>query len=150
MSSPAQHVLRPPSGAAAHASTTPMPETRPQPSGAQPSSTAPQIRSLDHFREDSALVVTELAADAATHAAPRTPDASEVRFGFRLNPTHPLVTVSDPDDRSPVHAPAAGSAVEEHGRGLRIVDALSEEWGWTPVPRAGKTVRARSSTRPPI
>jgi hypothetical protein len=72
-----------------------------------------------------------------------------VRLGFRLEPAHLLLTVSDPDDRAPVLAPGAGSGLEEHGRGLHIVDALSEAWGWTPTPPAGKTVWARLSTSPP-
>ncbi|MFC9132597.1 hypothetical protein ACFT4A_37975 [Streptomyces sp. NPDC057099] len=37
----------------------------------------------------------------------------------------------------PAHLP-------EHGRVLCVVDALSEEWGRTPRPPAGKTIRARS------
>ncbi|WP_143589937.1 ATP-binding protein, partial [Streptomyces africanus] len=77
------------------------------------------------------------------------PAAPEIRLGFLLDPTHLLVTVSDPDDHPPVYAPT-GSALAEHGRGLGIVDALSEEWGWTPCPPAGKTVWARLSTCPPL
>ncbi|MFI6376462.1 ATP-binding protein [Streptomyces sp. NPDC050546] len=195
MSSPAQHVLRPPSGAAAHASaatgtsrglppgphsltpyeatpygTTPMPVAMPGPSDALSASAALRVEcsregfararsftratlhswSLEHCCADTTLVITELTANAATHAAPGTSGAPEVRLGFRLDPTHLLVTVSDPDDHPPVHTPADGSSLEEHGRGLCIVDALSEEWGWTPRPPAGKTVWARLSTRPPI
>ncbi|MFC9682894.1 ATP-binding protein [Streptomyces sp. NPDC056948] len=140
MSSPAQHVLRPPSEAAAHASASGTSHGLPP---------GPHIWSLDHCCEDTTLVITELTANAATHAAPGTSSAPEVRLGFRLNPTHLLVTVSDPDDHPPVHAPA-GSPLEEHGRGLCIVDALSEEWGWTPCPPAGKTVRVRLSACPPL
>ncbi|MFF9803626.1 ATP-binding protein [Streptomyces coeruleorubidus] len=194
MSSAAQHVLRPPSEAAAHAgargtstgfpsgppTTTsyeamsygtppPMPETVPQPSGALTASAALRVEcsregfarvrsftrdtlhvwSLGHRYDDTTLVVTELAANAATHAAAGAPGAPEIRLGFLLDPTHLLVTVSDPDDHPPVYAPS-GSALEEHGRGLCLVDALSEEWGWTPCPPAGKTVWARLSTCPPI
>ncbi|TWF83330.1 anti-sigma regulatory factor (Ser/Thr protein kinase) [Streptomyces capillispiralis] len=106
--------------------------------------------SLGHHCDDAALVMTELAANAVTHAAPRCAGAPDVRLGFRLEPAHLLLTVSDPDDHAPVLAPGAGSDLEEHGRGLCIVDALSEAWGWTPTPPAGKTVWARLSTRPPI
>jgi anti-sigma regulatory factor (Ser/Thr protein kinase) len=110
------------------------------------------IWSLDHRYDDTTLVVTELAANAATHAAPESSGtgagAPRIRLGFVLDPTHLLVTVSDTDDRPPVCAPA-GVALEEHGRGLCIVDALSDSWGWTPTPPAGKTVWARLSTLPP-
>lgn len=106
--------------------------------------------SLDHRCDDATLVITELAANAATHAAPSTtevPGLPEIRLGFLLDPSHLLVTVHDLDDHPPVYAPN-GAALEEHGRGLCIVDALSEEWGWAPSPPAGKTVWARLSTRP--
>ncbi|MFH8499869.1 ATP-binding protein [Streptomyces coeruleorubidus] len=195
MSSAAQHVLRPPSEAAAHAGAPgtstgfppgppaaasyeatpygtppPVPEAVPQPSGALTASAALRVEcsregfarvrsftrdtlhvwSLGHRYDDTTLVVTELAANAATHAAPAgAPGAPEIRLGFLLDPTHLLVTVSDPDDHPPVYAPA-GFVLEEHGRGLCLVDALSEEWGWAPCPPAGKTVWARLSTCPPI
>lgn len=107
----------------------------------------PRVRSLGHRCDGAALVVT---ADAATHAAPRCAGAPVVRPGFRPGPAHPLLTVSDPDDHPPVHLPgAAGSAPEEHGRGLCIVDPLSEARGRIPAPSAGKTVRARLSPHPP-
>ncbi|MCT7354457.1 ATP-binding protein [Streptomyces sp. 15-116A] len=102
--------------------------------------------SLGHRCDDATLVISELAANAATHAAVWGAGASDVRLGLRLDPGHLLLTVSDPDDRPPVHTPA--STLEQHGRGLGIVDALSEAWGWTPTPPAGKTVWARLSTRP--
>ncbi|MFF7857209.1 ATP-binding protein [Streptomyces sp. NPDC007904] len=107
------------------------------------------VWSLGHRCDDATLVITELAANAATHAAPRCAGAPDVRLGFRLEPAHLLLTVSDPDDHPPVPVLRGGSALEEHGRGLRIVEALSEAWGWTPTPPAGKTVWARLSTRPP-
>ncbi|MGW0611431.1 ATP-binding protein [Streptomyces sp. NPDC002788] len=145
-----------------------MPETLPQFSGARSASATLRIEcsregfararsftrdtlhiwSLDHRCDDTTLVVTELAANAATHGAPEPSGATEaprIGLGLVLNPTHLLVTVSDSQDRPPVCAPA-GVALEEHGRGLCIVDALSEEWGWTPTPPAGKTVWARLST----
>ncbi|MYW50843.1 ATP-binding protein [Streptomyces sp. SID8376] len=106
--------------------------------------------SLQQCSDDAALVMTELAANAVTHAAARCPGEPDVRLGFRLEPAHLLLTVTDPDDRPPVRRPPGGDAdLEEHGRGLRIVDALSEAWGWFPAVPAGKTVWARLSTRPP-
>ncbi|OUC93320.1 ATP-binding protein [Streptomyces swartbergensis] len=154
-----------------YGASPPMPETMAQPSGALSASATLRVEcsgegftrvrsftrdtlrvwSLGHRYDDTTLVVTELAANAATHAAPAAgaPGAPEIRLGFVLDSTHLLVTVSDPDDHPPVYAPA-GSALEEHGRGLCLVAALSEEWGWTPCPPTGKTVWARLSTCPPI
>ncbi|GGW94585.1 ATPase [Streptomyces malachitofuscus] len=105
------------------------------------------VWSLGHRCDDATLVMTELAANAVTHAAPRCAGVPDVRLGFHREPAHLLLTVSDPDDHPPV--PAPGACLEEHGRGLHIVDALSEAWGWTPTAPAGKTVWARLSTRPP-
>ncbi|MFF9757304.1 ATP-binding protein [Streptomyces sp. NPDC014344] len=105
--------------------------------------------SLRQCSDDATLVMTELAANAVTHAASRCPGEPAVRLGFRLEPAHLLLTVSDPDDHPPVrHSPGGDAVLEEHGRGLRIVDALSEAWGWFPAVPAGKTVWARLSTRP--
>lgn len=109
------------------------------------------VRSLGHRCDDATLVMTELAANAVTHAAPGRAGTPDVRLGFRREPAHLLLTVSDPDDHPPVHPPGARPGLlEEHGRGLYIVDALSEAWGWAPAAPAGKTVWARLSTHPPI
>ncbi|MDQ0718424.1 anti-sigma regulatory factor (Ser/Thr protein kinase) [Streptomyces luteogriseus] len=144
-----------------------MPKTLPQFSGALSASAALRVEcgregfaqarsftrdtlhgwSLDHCCDDATLVITELAANAATHAARRSPGVPEIRLAFLLDPTHLLVSVADADDHPPVYAPT-GASLDEHGRGLCIVDALSEEWGWAPTPPAGKTVWARLSTRP--
>ncbi|MDG9720421.1 ATP-binding protein [Streptomyces sp. DH24] len=109
---------------------------------------------LDHCADDAVLVLTELASNAVAHAVPRALGGDQdVRLGLALGPTHLTLTVSDPADAPPVCRPPDGYALEEHGRGLCLVDALSDEWGWTPRPPAGKTVWARLSTRshlPPI
>ncbi|MGW2532485.1 ATP-binding protein [Streptomyces sp. NPDC001595] len=103
--------------------------------------------SLGHRTDDAALVVTELAANAVVHAVPRAAaDDSEVWLGLTRGTDHLTLTVSDPGDTPPVYAPHGAFAFAEHGRGLCIVDALSEEWGWIPRPPAGKTVWARLST----
>lgn len=105
--------------------------------------------SLDHRGDDAVLVITELISNAVTHAVPSaTAGAPEVRLGLALGPGALTLTVSDPGDNTPVFDPSDGSALREHGRGLCIVDALTEEWGWTPRPPAGKTVWATLSTRP--
>ncbi|WP_437032469.1 ATP-binding protein [Streptomyces sp. enrichment culture] len=105
--------------------------------------------SLDHRGDDAVLVITELISNAVTHAVPSAAAGPpEVRLGLALGPGGLTLTVSDPGDDAPVFNPSDGSALREHGRGLCIVDALAEEWGWTPRPPAGKTVWATLSTRP--
>ncbi|MCL7368952.1 ATP-binding protein [Streptomyces ardesiacus] len=104
--------------------------------------------SLDHCGDDAVLVVTELVSNAVKHAVPSAPaGAPEVRLGLALGRARLTLTVSDPGDNAPVFQPSDGCALREHGRGLGIVDALAEEWGWAPRPPAGKTVWATLSTR---
>ncbi|MGC0398187.1 anti-sigma regulatory factor (Ser/Thr protein kinase) [Streptomyces sp. SAI-126] len=107
--------------------------------------------SLGHCSDDATLVITELAANAVAHAVPRLAagGADEVWLGLSFDPAHLLVTVSDPGDEPPAYTPADVTALREHGRGLYIVDALAQEWGWTSRPPAGKTVWAKLSTTPP-
>jgi hypothetical protein len=51
-----------------------------------------------------------------------------------------MCAVLDPSDTAPVlRAPGRN---EEAGRGLQMVDALSDVWGWSPVTGRGKAVWA--------
>jgi anti-sigma regulatory factor (Ser/Thr protein kinase) len=103
---------------------------------------------LDHCSDDAATVVTELAANAVLHAAPHIlADEPDVWLGLTPEPDHLVCAVTDRSDSPPVRPGASGS-LEEHGRGLCIIDALSEEWGWTACSPEGKTVWARLSTCP--
>ncbi|MFD4613091.1 ATP-binding protein [Streptomyces sp. NPDC058451] len=106
--------------------------------------------SLDHCSDDAALVVTELAANAATHAVPYAPPGdTAVWLGLAVDAAQLIITVSDPCAGRPVRRTPAGFGLLEHGRGLRLVDALAEDWGWTPRPPAGKSVWVRLPTRSP-
>ncbi|MFI2410798.1 ATP-binding protein [Streptomyces sp. NPDC018947] len=105
--------------------------------------------SLDHHGDDAALVVTELAANAEAHVSATPTDGEpEIRLGLALEPGRLMLSVSDPGDGAPVPTPSDDRDLLEHGRGLRIVDALAEDWGWTPRTPTGKTVWATLSTRP--
>ncbi|WP_237518785.1 ATP-binding protein, partial [Streptomyces sp. SID5910] len=105
--------------------------------------------SLDDHGDDAVLVITELAANAVAHAVPTAAtDRPEIRLALSLHPGRLMLSVSDPGDDAPVRTSSDDCDLREHGRGLSIVDALAEEWGWTPRPPAGKTVWATLSTRP--
>jgi anti-sigma regulatory factor (Ser/Thr protein kinase) len=98
--------------------------------------------SLDHVSDDAVAVVAELAANAVTHAVPQAPDGeADVWLALCLEADHLMCAVTDPSDRPPVH-PRATDSLEENGRGLCIVEAVSEDWGWVRHPPAGKTVWA--------
>lgn len=88
--------------------------------------------------EDAALVVSELVANAICHARPTRSDdvGVEVRLvGGRLH-----VAVTDGGSET---VPELASAPDDSasGRGLFIVDSVSERWWWTPTGR-GCTVHA--------
>ncbi|GAA4895421.1 ATP-binding protein [Streptomyces coeruleoprunus] len=89
----------------------------------------------------AALVVGELAANAATHG--RVPGRSfEVRMTLRLG--YLRVEVSDTrTERRP--ALVAPQAIAERGRGLFLVSALADAWGVLDRIPVGKTVWAEVS-----
>ncbi|MCX4766981.1 ATP-binding protein [Streptomyces sp. NBC_01275] len=103
--------------------------------------------SLDHCSDDAVMVVTELAANAVLHALP-DPEADDfdVRLRLSLRRSHLVCAVTDPSDDPPLY-PHDGDPLLEHGRGLHIVEALSEHWGWTRRSPMGKTVWAMLPTR---
>ncbi|MFJ5801704.1 ATP-binding protein [Streptomyces decoyicus] len=103
--------------------------------------------------DDVALVVSELVSNALRYGtAPREDEACEAAAPFcnawlaltRQNATV-LCAVSDAGTGAPVVKPP--DALSESGRGLHIVDQLSDAWGWTPPDRTGKTVWATVSMR---
>jgi anti-sigma regulatory factor (Ser/Thr protein kinase) len=100
--------------------------------------------------ETAELLVSELvtnAFEAAGHTAAmphsswRQPD---IRLSLRYFPGELLIEVID---RSPaVPEPASPGRESEHGRGLLLVEALSRQWGWFPIPGGGKCVYCRLAT----
>lgn len=104
--------------------------------------------SLDHCTDDALTVVTELAANAVLHALPDTSTTEfHVRLRLTLRRAHLVCAVTDPSDSLPVY-PHSADGLLEHGRGLHIIEALSEHWGWTRRSPVGKTVWAMLPTRP--
>ncbi|MFI7409245.1 ATP-binding protein [Streptomyces sp. NPDC049627] len=108
---------------------------------------------LDHCSADALMVVTELAANAVQHgvrhsAAAHSAAQGEAEIWLKLSlrrPAHLVCAVTDPSDSPPVY-PHTSDLFDEHGRGLRIIDALSEHWGWTRRQPLGKTVWAMLPT----
>ncbi|MDQ1007204.1 anti-sigma regulatory factor (Ser/Thr protein kinase) [Streptomyces sp. V4I23] len=87
--------------------------------------------------EAAEVVVAELATNAVVHGRLA---GRGFRLGLMLLPDARLrIEVSDPrGDRLPAASPVA----DEGGRGLMIVDALTDGWGVLPYPPSGKTVWA--------
>ncbi|MFE1171081.1 ATP-binding protein [Streptomyces sp. NPDC058773] len=103
--------------------------------------------------DDTVLVVSELVSNALRHGFPPAGPGDEgtpapVPFcnawlALTRQETTVLCAVSDAGPGAPVIRPQ--SVLAESGRGLHIVDLLSDSWGWTPPDRSGKTVWASMS-----
>jgi anti-sigma regulatory factor (Ser/Thr protein kinase) len=122
----------------------------------KPGATAGAVRAARHFTiatlrqwnlagrsEDIALVVSELLTNAVRHAAPgasRTASRSPIRLGLIQPGPCILCAVADPSELVPV--PREPDYLAETGRGLHVIGALSDTWGYTSPGTAGKVVWA--------
>jgi Histidine kinase-like ATPase domain len=100
-------------------------------------------------REDIVVVVSELLSNAQRHALPY-PGALcprwSIRLGLLQSESCVLCAVSDPSPRVPALREAG--VFEETGRGLKVVNSLSDTWGYTAPGARGKVVWATFSTSP--
>jgi anti-sigma regulatory factor (Ser/Thr protein kinase) len=103
---------------------------------------------------DIAIVVSELLANALRHALPRPGDARTgppIRLGLLQPGPWVLCAVADPGKAAP--APQPPGSLDEAGRGLHIICALSDQWGYTTPSETGKVVWAlfcpAGTARPP-
>jgi hypothetical protein len=87
------------------------------------------------------LMVSELATNALVHAA----------SGFQLtvDRTKTRLQVSVADLGAGVPSLQSPPSRQPHGRGLRIVEELSDEWGTSEAPKKGKTVWFRLNLTAP-
>jgi hypothetical protein len=98
-------------------------------------------------REDITIVVSELVTNALQHARPpfsNTRAGSPVQLSL-LHPGHCVVcAVSDASKAVPV--PKEPDLFDETGRGLHVIAALSDQWGYTTSVDTGKVIWALFST----
>ncbi|WNM36759.1 ATP-binding protein [Streptomyces sp. Li-HN-5-11] len=79
---------------------------------------------LQELSEAAELCVSELVANVIKHVGPGTPTTLAVR----MNGTRLRIEVHDPDPRAlPTLADADSDA--ESGRGMALIDALTDRWG---------------------
>jgi anti-sigma regulatory factor (Ser/Thr protein kinase) len=104
--------------------------------------------------QDIAIVVSELLTNALRHAVPGSGDSRPSRLTRPTRPIRPirlgllqpgscvLCAVADPSRAAPV--PQTRGSFAETGRGLQIIRALSDQWGFAPSD-PGKVVWAMFS-----
>jgi two-component sensor histidine kinase len=90
------------------------------------------------------LVASELIGNAVRHTRPS--GGQDLGVDWTLDPAGVTVQVSDFSPALP--APRRPDATETSGRGLRVVDALCDDWG-TRATGAGKQVWAHLPAHPP-
>lgn len=95
---------------------------------------------LAQLVDDAQVIVSELAANAVTHAR----SASSLKL--LLKPSALRIEIVDDGIGTPEPQPLSDS--EEHGRGLFLIGFLSTAWGMEPVGRRGKLVWAELARRP--
>lgn len=95
---------------------------------------------LTHLVEDMCLVVSELASNAVAHA--KTP------FTVTLSGANESVVLAIEDGSASVPVRAAPDASNPSGRGLMLVEALSDEWGTRTDGPGLKSVWASFPSRP--
>jgi hypothetical protein len=82
---------------------------------------------VTRFSESVELLVSELVTNAMqeTHAMERI---TPVRLWLLADKTRVLILVWDTSTREPAHMNISGDA--ESGRGLLLVETMSDRWGW--------------------
>lgn len=96
--------------------------------------------------DDAAAVITELMTNALRHAVAEPPADSEpkpwpIRLGLADPGPYVICAVADPSTELP--APRRPDWQDETGRGLLMVDSLSDRWGCCTAPEGqGKVVWA--------
>ena len=82
---------------------------------------------IGNLGDSAELLVTELITNAV-RASREAGRVSAVRLWLLSDSAQILILVWDASPRPPVLTDASDEA--EHGRGLMLVDAVSEQWGW--------------------
>jgi len=99
--------------------------------------------------DDIAIVVSELVTNALRHALPASGEPEQrrpVRLGLLQPGPCVLCAVADPGRTVPVTTET--DVLAETGRGLHVVGALADLWGYTTPSDKGKAVWAMFSAHP--
>jgi anti-sigma regulatory factor (Ser/Thr protein kinase) len=94
---------------------------------------------LDEYADDAEVITAELVTNAIQHVRGDGTDTVGVTLARTRNPEAVTVVVTDSSQDGPVTRTTPDGS--ERGRGLRIVEELSDCWGWNPED-GGKAVYA--------
>jgi anti-sigma regulatory factor (Ser/Thr protein kinase) len=94
---------------------------------------------MEHLSNDVALVASELATNAMTHA--------RTRFTVSLSASELRLLLEVQDGSPAVPAPVTAGSLDSHGRGISIVARLCHDWGVDVRGSGGKSVWAAFSMR---
>jgi anti-sigma regulatory factor (Ser/Thr protein kinase) len=95
---------------------------------------------LAWLADDAEAIVGEFVANAVAHAALAAGPGEPIGLRLLRRTGEVMCAVLDPSYCAPVLRVPDGT--DEAGRGLQMVDALSDVWGWSPVTGRGKAVWA--------
>jgi anti-sigma regulatory factor (Ser/Thr protein kinase) len=94
---------------------------------------------LSEYTDDAEIVTSELVTNAIRHVTEDPAETVGVTVARVWWPAAVAVIVTDSSAEGPIIRET--SAINERCRGLQVVEALSVQWGWHPVP-GGKVVYA--------
>jgi anti-sigma regulatory factor (Ser/Thr protein kinase) len=95
---------------------------------------------LTALADDAEAIVGEFVANAVSHGARSAGSGQPIGLRLLRRTGEVMCAVLDSCERAPVLR--IPDRTEEAGRGLQMVDALSDVWGWSPVTGRGKAVWA--------
>ncbi|PKK14487.1 MULTISPECIES: ATP-binding protein [Thermomonospora] len=105
---------------------------------------------LSDSADDVTMVVSELVTNAVRYGLDGLPPSAQlcpVQLALFRHPHRLVVVVTDPSEHIPRIAEAGADRFSESGRGLLVVQALSNAWGWAPLSTGGKAVWAAFDLR---
>lgn len=98
---------------------------------------------LESLAYDAATIVSELATNAIVHACDQSDPGEEFHVTVTADSKEVMITVTDLAGAEPAELfPGEPQVGAESGRGLGIVAAYSDDWGWRRQEGNGKVVWA--------